>query len=212
MLQPDVLVVNFDMSDVADDYHYRRLTTTSGEGVPLYCTHPKLLPPPDTGASPDCEMLLLLQWGKRTATELVAENMGDSEADNISVDTCCYAWLKDDPPDWSTYIEQSLEPLVHLKQLGRGMYADLLVAAGPVPWQVSATASCGQGARAGTGVSAGTLCTNRRPFEQIADFCRRNNIDFCDASPAFQAAEAPDALFQKDSIGYSPAGHRLYAR
>ena len=111
VLQADVFVVNFDMSDVADDYHYRRLTAMSPEGIPLNCTHPKLLPAPDTGASPDCEMLLLLQWGKRTATELVADNIGDGEADNISVATGRYSWLKDDPPDWSKYIEQSFEPL-----------------------------------------------------------------------------------------------------
>ena len=29
---------------------------------------------------------------------------------------------------------------------------------------------------------------------------------------AFQAAEAPDTLFQRDTLGYSAAGHRLYAR
>lgn len=212
VLQPDLLIVNFEMSDVADDYRYRRLTAMSADGMPLYCTHPKLLPAPETGASPNCEMLLLLQWGKRTATGLVAENIGDGEADNISAACARYAWLKDHPPEWATYIEKAMEPMLQCKILGRGLYADILVATGPVPWQVSPTASCSGDIREKVGVPVGTHCPSRRPFELLADYCRQHNIAFCDASPAFFADESPDALFQSDSLDYSSNGHRLYAR
>ncbi|WP_339911822.1 SGNH/GDSL hydrolase family protein [Symmachiella dynata] len=211
-LQADVFVMNFDMSDVADDYHYRRMTAMSRDGLPLNCTHPKLLPAPNTGASPDCELLLLLQWGKRTASELVADNIGDGEADNISVATGRYAWLKDDPPDWSPYIEQSMEPLQQLKTLTRGLFADLIVAAGPVPWQICPTASGGEALRNEIGVPVGTHCASRRPFQILADYCQQETITMCDTSPAFQASDVPATLFQEVTLGYSREGHRLYAR
>lgn len=211
-LQPDLLVLNFDMSDVADDYQYRRLTSISPQGVPLSCTHPGLMPPPETGASKNCEMLLLMQWGKRTATGLWADNLVPDGSSSIGAPEARYAWLEDHPPDWSIYIQQSLQPLEHLKQLSQGFYADLLVAVGPVPWQISATASCGEGVRENAGVHAGNLCAGRAPFEILARQCAEAGILYCDASVAFRGAKSPDNLFLKGSLGFSAQGHELYAR
>ncbi len=55
-------------------------------------------------------------------------------------------------------------------------------------------------------------CASRRPFELLAEYCRRQNIALCDASPAFQVAESPSLLFQEQTLGYSSEGHRIYAR
>ena len=43
--QPDLVILNFDMSDVADDYRYRRLATMSDNQVPLACPNPGLVMP-----------------------------------------------------------------------------------------------------------------------------------------------------------------------
>lgn len=211
-LQPDLFVLNFDMSDVADDYRYRRLTSMSAGSVPLSCTHPGLLPAPDTGSSKNCELLLLLQWGKRTATGLWADNLMSDQSGSIGTPQGQYAWLQDRPPDWSVYIGQALEPLGHLNRLARGLYADLLVASGPVPWQVSATASCAEGVREAVGVEPGTLCASKVPFEILAQYCNEKGLSFCDASEVFRSSELPDQLYLPTSLGFSAAGHELYAR
>jgi len=211
-LQADLFVLNLDMSDVADDYRYRRLTVISPEGAPEYCTHPRLLPSPDTGSSDDCDLLLLLQWGKRRATEFLADSMQETETPGIGMDTGRYAWLKEDAPDWSVYIQQTLQPIAHLKQLTRGMYADLMVATGPVPWQVSPTASSDGRLRQEIGVPTGTFNPSRRPFELIAGYCAEQYVDFCDASPAFRADQTPDTLYLNEHVEYSAAGHRIYTR
>ncbi len=41
-LQADLVVLNFDMSDVADDYHLRRHAVIDPEGTPVNCPHPAL--------------------------------------------------------------------------------------------------------------------------------------------------------------------------
>ncbi len=211
-LQPDLLVLNFEMSDIADDYRYRRLTAMSPHGLPLSCTNPELLPSPESGASRDCELLLLLQWGKQSATGMWAANIKSEDSGGIGTPAGRYAWLNNRPPDWSAHILHALEPLQQLKQLARGLYCDLLVATGPVPWQISATASCAGNYRDEIGVPPGTHCPSRLPFEILARYCREQRIAFRDTSPAFLEVQDPDRLFQPSSLGYSSAGHELYAR
>lgn len=214
-LQPDLVIVNFEMGDVADDYRYRRLTQMAAGGLPVSCTHPGLEMNRRGAKSKESskhDLLLLPQWCKyRLGCVWAAQSMGEKPT-TIDAPQSRYLWLEDQPPEWSVYIDQSLMPVVAMRDLVAGLGAQLLVVACPSPWQVSADASNGEGVREQAGVSRDAHFRSRRPFEIIAEFCRAHHLAYCDVSPAFQRAERPERLFLKHAAALSPEGHALYAR
>lgn len=209
-LQPDLVVLNFDMSDVADDYLYRRHTHVDGQGRPLACPHPELEAAKHARAERWDDRLLLARWAKGEV-DWLTEAPGLDERRDISAAHGRYAWLKDNPPDWSAYIQQALSPIEHLHATADYLYAQLVVAAHPAPWQVSATA-CADEVRAAAGIAFGTMYRSRRPFELLQAWHGQRGILFCDTSPAFQNAARPDDLYLRNAPRFSPAGHELYAR
>lgn len=218
-LAPDLVVVNFDMGDVADDHHYRRLTAMSADGEPLSCANPALELARDPAKSDSAKsksarkesVFLLPQWCRQTATSLWARHSDSEKSRSIDDPQGRYAWLEDEPPDWSTYIEQTLSPLVRLRDLAAGFGARVIVVAAPAPWQVSATAANGERVRDEAGVPQGVLYRSRRPFEIVGEYCRTHDLAFCDVSPTFQRTPQAERLFLTNAAALSPEGHALYA-
>lgn len=214
-LQPDLVVVNFEMGDVADDYRYRRLTQMAVGGLPVSCTHPSLEMNRRAAKSKtksNDELFLLPQWCRyRLGCAWAAQSMGERPT-TIDAPQSRYLWLEDQPPDWTVYIDQSLTPIASLRDLVAGLGAQLVVVACPAPWQVSPAASNGEKVREQSGVAHDAVFRSRRPFEIIAEFCRAHNLAFCDVSTAFQRAEQSERLFLKNAAVLSPDGHALYAR
>jgi len=211
-LGADLVVFTFDMSDVSDDYQLRRYAVMTSEGVPLSCTHPAL-ELRGTAGKPRRESLFLApEFARQQVNRILAERVLGEKCRSIDSPKCRYLWLEDQPPDWSIYVAQALSPLGHLDELVRANGAQLVVAACPAPWQISARASNGPGVREKAGVGADACLRSRRPFETLAAFCQSHHIPFCDVSSAFAAAEEGERLFLKNSPGLSSAGHALYAR
>lgn len=213
-LAPDLVIVNFEMGDVADDYRIRRQVAMAAGGVPVSCTHPSLeMPRPGGGDKKSSdEVLLLPVWCRHRLTCLFAkQNLGEQPR-SIDAPQGRFRWLEDQPPDWSLHIDHALSPLPHLRDLAASVGAGLVVVCSPAPWQVSAEASRGEGVREQAGVEAHDVFRSRRPFETIAEYCRQHGLALCDVSGAFQQIDRPERLFMKNSAGLSPAGHELYAR
>lgn len=211
-LQPDLVVVNFDMSDVADDYRYRRHTQTDANQTPLACPHPAL--PSDASERQESdwsERLLSVRWLKGQAFHWTASQDPAGDEQTILSRSGRYAWLRDQAPDWSLYIRQAFSPLVHLDRLLQGNYGRLVVAAAPAPWQISPKASTGEGVREQAGVPQDAVYHSRRPFERLSEYCRQHGIPFCDPSSKFRAAEHPERLFLENAPRFSQQGHDLYA-
>ena len=211
-LQPDLVVLNWDMSDVGDDFRYRRLVTMSDDQRPLSCSHPALEVPSNPRLEKVQEALLIPAWTRQRLGKLWVKNVLPGSDSDIDSPLAKYRWLDDNPPDWTIYIRQSLEPTAELQQLAAGAYADFVVATAPKPWQVSARASAGSGVRSAAGVGEGIVYRSRRPFELIADQLAERRIPFCDISPAFTADAQSERLFFQNEAALSPAGHDLYAR
>ncbi|MBI3862367.1 MAG: SGNH/GDSL hydrolase family protein [Planctomycetia bacterium] len=209
-LAPDLVILNFDMSDVADDYEVRRFAVVNREGTPLSCSHPAL-EMPRQGKRPRENVLLLPQFARQKVNDLLANRTLGESSRSIDSPKCRYMWLDDTPPDWSVYIDQTLSPLRPLDDMARGMGAKLLIAACPAPWQASPQASNGEGVREQAGIGKDACFKSRRPFEIIGQFCKTNQIPFCDLSPAFAADGQPERLYQKNAAALSIAGHALYA-
>lgn len=210
-LEPDLLVLNFDMSDVADDHQHRRSARLQG-GVPQACPHPDLerrTPPPPP---PGTIRLLAPDWCKRHLGILLGEPERPEDRRDIDTPQGRYAWLRDNPPDWSIYIEQALSPIAQLHLLAEQYDAPLVLAVAPAPWQVSAAACADAEVRAQAGIPANTVYRHRGPFEVLEQFAAERGLPYCDASPIFLRVEQPERLYLRRAPRLSAEGHALYAR
>ncbi|MBW3542700.1 MAG: alpha/beta hydrolase [Planctomycetes bacterium] len=145
------MVLSFDMSDVADDYNYRRHARMGADGLPVACPHPQFAT--DARRSQGVwDDLLLLKLARRQLTSLPSRTATeDDDRDEIAAPEGRYGWLEDEPPEWSFYVEQSLAPVGALHDAAGQVYSRLVLATYPAPWQISATASDGEGLRANAG-------------------------------------------------------------
>jgi hypothetical protein len=210
-LEPDLVILSFDMTDVADDYAYRRRTVVSADGLPLVCAHPDLEVPKTQRASKWEETFLLPEYLKSRAREWFAEQTFRERAEEIGTPQGRYAWLKDDPPDWSLHIAQALSPIEALAQLVGNTGGRVVVVIAPAPWQVAATASNGPKVRERAGLAANQVFRSRRPFDLVTEYCRQKGIAVCDTSSAMQADSSADRLFLKNAGILSAEGHAVIA-
>ncbi|MCH7988305.1 MAG: SGNH/GDSL hydrolase family protein [Planctomycetes bacterium] len=210
-LQPDLLILNFDMSDIADDHKCRRHTLIGSDFEPLSCPHPDLI---KTKKQPHqtriIDRFFITKWCKGQLGSIVpVSNLSEDHRD-IDSRLGRYAWLQDEPPDWSIYIQQAFSPIGKLKLLTDRAFVRFVVSTYPAPWQVSPTA--GSGVRAALGIPEGTLYRSRLPFSMLGDYLQRRDVPFCDTSPAFQNSANAGRLYFKNAVQLSEEGHELYAR
>lgn len=209
-LQPDLLILTFDMGDVAEDYRYRRHTRVDERGLPLVCTHPALevMRRQEAGLT---DHSFLARWWKHRLGGAWKETVQAERDDDIGSQQGRYAWLMDDPPNWDVYVEQAFSSMADLQVLTRESHSRLIVATYPTPWQVSATACAEGGVRRRLGVPEGEVYSSERPFELLSDFLRAHQIPMCNVSRAFRNDNAPDGLFLHHRPRFSAEGHALFA-
>jgi len=211
-LQPDLVLLNFDMSDVWDDYRYRRYTTMGDHDRPLGCSHPLLDPPRHRGRPKALDVFLLPQFTSRSCGQVWAGRVLPAPPKDIDTPNGKYVWLQDQPPDWSIYIDQTLEAVLPTRDLCESLGATFLLGIHPAPWQVATTASNGEGVRAAVGVGNGVIYRSRKPFTTIQNFCDDERIWCSDLSVEIQEDPLAVDFYARDSSNYSIAGHRVAAR
>ena len=210
-LHPDLLILNFDMSDVADDHRYRRHTRMNDSAEPLACSHPSLDSRRPRPRKLEDEFLLS-RWCKQQAASFSPGQTRREDRLDIDTPHGRYAWLKDDPPDWSIYTRQALGLIDRFRGIAERIHAGFVVATYPVPWQVSSSASNGNGVREAAGVPDDAVYRSRKPFDLLAAYVGSLGVPFCDTSPVFASVEQPDRLFFRNAPRFSEEGHTLYAR
>lgn len=211
-LQPDLIVLNFDMGDIAEDYRYRRHTHIDPDGELLACPNPSFVKQAAARRPGMADQLLVVRWGVSQLTRMPIAEKRPEDLHRIDSALARYAWLEDNPPDWTIHIAQALIPIEQLKHLSDRNAVRLAVAVYPAPWQVAATATSGGNVRQAVGVGPETLYRSRAPFDMLRQYTQEKYISFHDASPAFLTAEQPDQLFLNNAARFSTAGHTLYAR
>lgn len=210
-LEADLVILNFDMSDVADDHLVRRNTLLQ-DSRPAACPHPQLVLPSRKNPLRGWERFRTVQWCRGQVEGWNEDEAPRDDTDDIDTLQGRFAWLRDQPPDWSVYIEQSLEPIVLLEDLTRHFHGRLMVATAPMPWQVASDASIGRGVREAAGVSPNAFQKSRRPFEILRLWCDQHHVPLVDTSVVFQSTEGGARLFLKHAPRFSKFGHELYAR
>tara|TARA_R110002072_G_scaffold243821_2_gene403103 strand:- start:89517 stop:90920 length:1404 start_codon:yes stop_codon:yes gene_type:complete len=208
VLEPDVVIAHFDMTDVWDDRRFRRLTELNSREEPLLCSAPELSTSPVT--KPLTQNFISWQWAQGEISNLIGQKRM-SNAQSVDDPRSRYSWLTDENSLWALQTELSLSPLLHLARLCEQKGIRFLLAAHPAPWQLSATASRGARKPELNGIYPGTLIETTGPREAIVEFATKTALPLCDAISIFRRYESVDDLFQSDSTQLSEAGHRYYA-
>ena len=202
-LSPSIVVLHFDMTDVADDQVYRRLLRRS-EGQQI-CPNLILNPPSETASS----------WGKiansSTLLRFATMRAGIDTTNRPFELTARYEWMTTTREDLRLPIQHSLSSLEDLASESEKTGVPLLVSTSPMPWQVAASEHFPE-TSASIPLSTGWPLTDDRPNKILAAVCERHTIMFCDTTLAFRDFESPEQLFNDDSTELSAYGNSLYAR
>lgn len=210
-LRPDLVLLHVDMTDIADDYHYRRHTQMSDDG-PLACPHPILSAagarPARTSFLENCRIVCR---ARRWVGDIPVDEGLEEDRNTIDSPEARFAWLRDNPPDWSIYLRQALLPVERMAELTARSGSRMMLCTSPLPWQISATATPDREARLKAGIRDGEVLGSRKPFEILAAAATKASVPFCDASLAFLQDAHRDTLFLRTSPQLSARGHALYA-
>lgn len=207
ILEPDLVVLNFDMSDVQDHMIYSRDAVFSKEGVPLYVTEPSL-----RRSATSLPALLSFEWfGRhlRAASQRAESTLGGVP---FARDVDRYLWTLDNGPSWDKESSDALAPIVDLSKLLQHRQIPLVLATYPQPWQVSADATPLPPIRDQYGIGQHTVHLNDRPFRKLAAFATEHGLPFVNATPEFRAATEPASLFLSNDFHFSVRGHQFYAQ
>jgi len=207
VLEPDLVVLNFDMSDVQDHMAYSRDAVLGSDGVPLFVTEPSLR----RQAPSAMPKLLLFEWlGRRIQG---AQGRVESTLKGIPFvrDQDRYLWALDGGPEWDAEARNAMAPILDLSRLLERDGIPLLLATYPQPWQVSADATPMPPIRDQYGVGRNTVHLNDRPFGKLASFASSHHIPFVNATSAFRQDAAPASLFLGYDFHFTPRGHQVYA-
>jgi lysophospholipase L1-like esterase len=207
VLEPDLVVLNFDMSDVQDHMAYSRDVVVGADGVPLFITEPSLR----KQAPSAMPRLLMFEWlGRRIQG---ARGRVESTLEGVPFvrDQDRYLWTLDNGPEWDAEAKNAMAPILDLSRLLEHDGIPLLLATYPQPWQVSADATTIPPIRDQYGVGRHTVHLNDRPFKKLANFASEHHIPFVNATPAFRQDAASPTLFLGNDFHFSPRGHQLYA-
>jgi hypothetical protein len=207
ILEPDLVVLNFDMSDVQDHLEYSRNLVSSSDGVPLFVKEPSLGQPPGAMSG-----LLSFRWAAKRVAALKRRGEAAVEGVPFVRDEDRYLWALDTGPEMEAEVQRTLAPIATLETLLRHHGIPLLLATYPQPWQVSADATPLPPIREQYAIGRHAVHLNDRPFRALEKFAEDRGLPFVNATDAFRAHPRPGSLFLEQDFHFSAAGHALYAQ
>jgi hypothetical protein len=207
VLEPDLVILNFDMSDVQDHLEYSRSLVSSGDGVPLFVTEPSLGKPPSWMPG-----LLSFQWAARYVTAAKRRREAAVEGVPFVRDQDRYLWALDNGPEMDREVQGTLAPIVNLAQLLAHNGIPLLLATYPQPWQVSADATPLPPIRDQYAIGKDRVHLNDRPFRKLEAFAAAHGLAFVNATSAFRKDSKPASLYLANDFHFTARGHALYAQ
>ncbi len=211
-LQPDLVLLHFDWSDVADDRQIRRLSTSDDAGIPQSCPHATLFAsrkvrPQEVWR----QQFRLLDLGAKALSSEWRQQIAMQRAVSRDADMNPYAWLREERPGKNISFFNAVRPIESLAQVCDAGNITLVMMTSPKPWQVSENCSRGDGVRLAAGVSQNACYSNRAPFEVLARFADRANIPFIDGSIVLASGQDPESNFLQNAPRWSRKGHQRMA-
>ncbi len=212
-LQPDLVLLHFDWSDVTDDRQLRRRMRCDSHGTPISCPHISLQGTARPANSLDQlrQQFRLIDWGLVAAGNKWKQQISEQAASSRDLGTNAYAWLRNEHPESDVSVKHAFRPIADLAQLSHSASFQLAVVTSPKPWQVSARCTNGRGIRVKSGVSADAYYSNRAPFETLAAFAGELNMPYADLSEALINGDRAEANYLRYAPRWSSTGHRRVA-
>ena len=212
-LKPDLVLLHFDWSDVADDRAIRRYVRCDQAGAPQTCPHCKLLA--SNKAKPCHEVwrqqFRLMDWVLNNLSTEWKYQLARQKAISREADTNPYAWLREEHPEQNQAFRHAVRPVADIARLCQAEHCQLAILTSPKPWQVSSKCSRGQGVRLSSGVAREAYFPNRAPFEVLGSFANRAKIPLFDGSSVLLAGKDNEANFLKHAPRWSQQGHQKMA-
>lgn len=211
-LQPDLVLLHFDWSDVSEDRQIRRSCRCDAAGLPQSCAHAKLVATKKVSPVEVWrKQFRLLDWGLTAAGVEWKQKIANQKAASRESDVNPYAWLRDERPQQNVMFRQAVHPIADLAALCRSSSCQFVVFTSPKPWQVSAKCSRGEGVRLAAGVAREAYFSNREPFRVLARFAFNAKIPFVDTTAVLTQGPDVESNFLRHAPRWSPAGHRKVA-
>lgn len=212
-LQPDLVLLHFDWSDVSDDQQLRRRTRCNREGTPLSCPHASLVTAKRVTQPLDDlrQQFRLIDWGLTSASHQWKRQLAEQTVSTRDPASNPYAWLREERLAANVAVQQSFQPIADLSRLSLSAHFQLAVVTSPKPWQVSARCSGGKGTRLASGVADEAHYPSRAPFDYLADYVTELRLQHADASLALMNGRTAEANFLRYAPRWSPAGHQRVA-
>ena len=210
-LQPDLVVLHFDMSDVAEDAAIRRFVALDRKGHPTLATHPATRKACQLTRPRLSDEFLVVQQAEQQLAKLWDREM-PSTGESIIDRHQRYRWTADDSPNLEAEIKSAFAPLAAIRELCDALGARLLVSTTPKPWQVSPQASNTPEARAVNGIPKDACWTSTAPYQRLLAASKTAKIPCVISLSEFLQTPNPEQLFLRKSPGLSARGHELYAR
>ena len=212
-LQPDLVLLHFDWSDIVDDRQIRRLAQCDEAGIPQSCTHPRLSHPKMKHAPQEVcrQHFRLVDWGLSLVSKEWKQQLARQKATSRDYNTNSYAWLRDDHPEENLAFRHAVRPIAELARTCQSWGIQLVVLTSPKPWQISARCSRGEGVRTAAGVAREAYYPNRAPFQVLGKITQRLKLPYIDGSAILVSGKEGELNFLKHAPRWSPQGHRCMA-
>ena len=212
-LQPDLVLLHFDWSDVSDDQQLRRQTRCDRAGTPLSCPYASLVATKRVTAPLDNlrQQFRLIDWGLTATSHQWKQQLAEQAASTRDTAANPYAWLREERLAANVAVQQSFDPIADLARLSHSAHFQLAVVTSPKPWQVSSRCSAGKGTRLASGVADDAHFRSRAPFDCLADYVTGLRLQYADASMVLMNGREATANFLRYAPRWSPAGHRRVA-
>lgn len=205
-LKPDVVVLHFDMSDVADDAKYRPLLKSDSDQQ--VCCNALLSE--SAGAVHRIAGLMhdsaLCGWFKCRSGALT-----NSHETNSRLLREQYQWTEAGRPDLRLPIRHALEPIEKFRDAAVRDGFRLVLSTSPVPWQTADSDTFPSLSRS-IAVDSPWPVTEDLPTKLLKAMCEKSAVTFCDSTQSFRQYSQPEKLFEPDGCQLSRYGAALYAR
>lgn len=191
-LQPNLLVVDVNLSDVQDDRHVRRHTELADDGRPLVATHPELSAPKRSRALSE-NFLVIRHTENLLASWLTKPPSRSSETDSLAA---IPARLPSEADEMSAeQLSLALSPLSDLARLAMTVSSGLVIATHPTEAELARE----------------SRQDSHDLTARLGEFAVKNGLLFCDSTSGFRTASESESLFLSRRE-LSERGHEVYAR
>ena len=212
--QPDLVLVHFDLSDIADTRAQRRFALLNKEGQTVTAIHPSFDARTPALTEPvEREFLAVELARKKLACWMQTRGKSSTQPTDWENPAGRYYWLHDNQP-FREADQRVFQPLAELRNLLNDLSSSavpLIVCTSPKPWQVSPIGG-GERLRTAAGLPLNRQIDSTSVTDVLSDFCQTESVPLIDVSSRFRTAADRDDLFFDEAEALSPAGHQLYAQ